>query len=226
MFGEHWCASWCWSSSSRQRSNHVKRYSKPEWRSIQSRSPITQSNRLGERAQPSATYPQLTPCSGDPKHSKAWQWPFYCSFEVEGVVIFVDNSQEAQLIQPPVVAFFRVGIVYSAVATSSQPPAVLLWPIRCGFHFLHTYRAKSEIRIWLVDSRAIWDKFAQSVYSLTIHTLNTYMITNKTPLQQSQVNVTTMFPAVTKTSWSIWYYLPSNTCTLNSYISHWFTTRL
>ena len=40
--------------------------------------------------------------------------------------IFVDNSQEAQLIQPSVVAFFHVLVVYNAVATSSQPPAVLL----------------------------------------------------------------------------------------------------
>ena len=29
-----------------------------------------------------------------------------CSFEVEGVAIFVDNSQEAQVIQPSVFAFF------------------------------------------------------------------------------------------------------------------------
>ena len=29
----------------------------------------------------------------------------------------------------------------------------------------------------MVDSRAIWDKFAQLVHSLTIHTLNIYMIT-------------------------------------------------
>ena len=47
------------------------------------------------------------PGSRDPKDSKAWQWAFYCSFEVEGVAIFVDNSQGEQLIQPSVVAFFR-----------------------------------------------------------------------------------------------------------------------
>ena len=47
------------------------------------------------------------PGSGDPNHSKVWLWPFYCSFEVEGVVIFVVNSQEAQLIQT-FDAFLRV----------------------------------------------------------------------------------------------------------------------
>ena len=48
------------------------------------------------------------PGSGDPKDLKAWQWRFYCSFEVEGVVIFVGNSQGEQLIQPSIVAFFRI----------------------------------------------------------------------------------------------------------------------
>ena len=28
------------------------------------------------------------PGSSDPKDLKAWQWPFYCSFEVKGVAIF------------------------------------------------------------------------------------------------------------------------------------------
>ena len=48
------------------------------------------------------------------------------------------------------------------------------------FCTLSMSRAKSEIRIWLVDSRAIWDKFAQLVYRITIHTLNTYMISQNT----------------------------------------------
>ena len=48
------------------------------------------------------------------------------------------------------------------------------------FHSLLS-RAKSEIHFRLVDSRANWDIFAQFIYSLTLHTLNAYMIRQGNP---------------------------------------------
>ena len=75
---------------------------------------------------------------------------------------------------------FTFEMFYNTVATFSQPHAVLLLTnqIRISL-FAQLSHAKSEIHIWLVDSHAIWDKFAQLVYSRTIHTLNTYMIMRK-----------------------------------------------
>ena len=162
-----------------QATKHTKWYRKPEWCSTQSHSPRNTEQSDRRTSTTFATYWPSSTRFQWPENLKALQWPLYCSFEVEGVAIFVDNSQGEQLIQPSVVAFFRVWIVYNAVATFSQLPAVLLLTNQIRIS-ITARQAVQNVKSALDWSIAM--QFAQIytvVYSLTIHTLNTYMNSTK-----------------------------------------------
>ena len=146
----------------------AKWYSKPEWCSTQPRSPRN-TDQSARRTSTTFCYVPviLRQGSSDLKDSKVW---FYHCFKVKGETIFVDNSQGEKLIQPSAVAFFRTFELFTTplLRPYGHPGA-------CGttidqsdvdFTFCTAEPCKKWNCISLVDSRAIWDKFAQLVYSL------------------------------------------------------------
>ena len=132
----------------------------------------TQNNQIGELAQPSATYWPLSARFRWTEKFEGVAMAVLLQFEVKGVAIFINNSQGEQLIQPSVVAFFHIWIVYNTVAKSSQLPAVLLLTNQIQislFAQLSCAKIKSAFDWSIAVQFGI--NLDKKVYSLTIHTL-------------------------------------------------------
>ena len=82
--------------------------------------------------------------------SPAWQWSFYCSFEVEGVAIFVNNSQGEQLTQLSIVAFY-------------------VWPAACGTTIDHQIQISLFAHLAMQNVKSAFDWSIAVQFGINLH---------------------------------------------------------